>query len=286
VTEAEKHLAAIKDLDLSKPADMPLHEWDRRSTPPVLTDDPFAFGSKLYSAALAAADLRVFQETLTRILEIAELATIYRDPNGSRPDYPLSAMILQHAEDQLDYTAALVRESDKTGSIVLKYQELSGDFIRKASARSQQCGELHRHLAYLMLDLAKHSLTGERRAAALLALVVCREAAQKGLDLPDKDDLIFYSRLGAYVEVFKELGIRAIQLRNAEFLYRCLDAACWLGCSAVKKGNDEIAIACLQTLVQLGRHAQRATLECFWDRCAHTEGTCRRASLLDDELGA
>jgi hypothetical protein len=68
--------------------------------------------------------------------------------------------------------------------------------------------------------------------------------------------------------VIKTLGQEAIIIRNSDFLYRCLDALGWLGCSAVKNNSRDVGLACLQGLIQLGRESRAANLECFWSNCS------------------
>ena len=97
--------------------------------------------------------------------------------------------------------------------------------------------------------------------------MVAREAVQKGLDSPNTGQDFFFDTLTAYVVAPKVLGLAAIDIGRTEFMYRCLDALGWLGCSALQSNNVTIGIECLQGLIQLGRKARAEKLACFWDSC-------------------
>jgi hypothetical protein len=79
---ATDHLASLEELELSKPKEMPLHEWDRRTPPFIQGEDPFAFAFQVASAAIASTDFRVFAKVLDRLLNISALSTMYRDDRG------------------------------------------------------------------------------------------------------------------------------------------------------------------------------------------------------------
>jgi hypothetical protein len=121
-----------------------------------------------------------------------------------------------------------------------------------------------------MGNLAGYSLTRGNRDAAMVPVVISRELAQRGLSKPDANDMLFFSRLCVYVDVLKDLGIQSVAEKNSDFLYRCLDAVTWFGCSTIKADNVELGKSCIQAIVQMGRYARRDQLECFWDSCGIT----------------
>lgn len=266
----EAHISATGELALSKPGESPTHEWSFRPHPSTDRDDPFSFAFKVTAAAVSSSDLHVFDRSLEALLRICDLTTIYRKADGERLDYKVQAVLSEYARGHLDYVAALVRETDKTGGFQRRYLDLCAEHLRKAAAKSQQCGELQSRVLSNMRDLAKHALAKSNYAAAMVPVVIFREVAQKGLDQPNVDDIIFYPSLCSYVNAVKDLGVYSVNLKNADFLYRCLDAAGYLGCSCVKKDNEEVGKACMLAIVQMGRFARRDELECFWDRCALT----------------
>jgi hypothetical protein len=267
VDAAADQLADLEQLELSRPREMPLHEWDRRTPPVIKGHDPFAVLFQIASLAISTADYRVFEEVLSGLLKISEQAAMYRDRNGEKPDYKIQALLAGHAQSYLGWVAAFIRDSDKTGSFILRFQDVCGQYLRETTTTSRQCGELQIQLMKIMRDLGRYSLSHPNRPAAMVPVVISRELAQRGLTRPDRENDFFFSNLCFYIDVIKDMGIRAVVEKNSEFLYRCLDAVAWFGCSTVKANNQELAISCIQAVVQMGRYARRDQLECFWDRC-------------------
>jgi len=189
----EAHISAIEDLGLSKPGERPTHEWSFRPHSSTEREDPFSFAFKIASAAVASSDLHIFDKSLERLLRICDLATIYRKGDGERPDYKVQAVLSDYAGGHLGYVANLICEADKTGGFIRRSLDVFGEYLRRAAAKSQQCGELQGRVVFHMLDLAKHALSKSYYAAAMVPVVVCREVSQKGLDRPNRDDIVFFS---------------------------------------------------------------------------------------------
>jgi len=129
-----------------------------------------------------------------------------------------------------------------------------------------------------MSSIAIHALEGGNRSLILAPIVVARQITQKGVDEPpttDKpigekpiEELMFRHQLPQLTNVIKTIGHKAIEQKDTDILYRCLDAFGWLGCSAIKTDNQEVGKVCLRALCQLGRESRAAKLECFYSKCA------------------
>jgi hypothetical protein len=76
--------------------------------------------------------------------------------------------------------------------------------------------------------------------------------------------------LNSYPAQIHGLGHRAVEARDTDFLYRCLEAIAWIGCAAVRQDDRAVCATCLQALAQLGREARAGQLECFWRNCLLT----------------
>jgi uncharacterized C2H2 Zn-finger protein len=105
------------------------------------------------------------------------------------------------------------------------------------------------------------------KTTAMRALIVARECAEKGISTPPKEDVLFDHRLTLYSSVMHQLAEAALDKRDSEFLFRCMETLGFLGCSAVKAQKRELGTACVQALVQISRKSRHLRLECFWTRC-------------------
>ena len=76
--------------------------------------------------------------------------------------------------------------------------------------------------------------------------------------------------LSSYPADMEGLGRSAIEVRDTDFLYRCLEAIAWIGCAAARQDDRVMGATCLQALAQLGREVRVAGLECFWQKCLLT----------------
>ena len=246
---------------------MPLHEFSRRTPPPSELADPYAFAASILAIAIERSDVYVLDHVLRMLLEACDYAEGYRDLNDHKLEHPVDAIVRQYTVSVLDQIARRVRNQDRSTASCTKFLDVAGDYIRRASALGGQGNELRRSVLEMMTATSEHLLNEGLRDEALTTIVVAREAVQKGLDSPNTGQDFFFDTLTAYVVAPKVLGLAAIDIGRTEFMYRCLDALGWLGCSALQLNNVTIGIECLQGLIQLGRKARAEKLACFWDSC-------------------
>jgi hypothetical protein len=263
-----KQLDEISRLQLSTPKQMPMHEFDRRTPPPSELADPYQFAASILAIAIERSDLYVLDHILQMLLRACDYAEGFRDITGRKLEHPVDEVVRQYSVSVLDEVARRCRIQDKTGACCSKFLDVASAYIRRACGSGAQGNKLCRGVLEMMTATSKQLLNEGLRNEALTTIVVAREAVQKGMESPNTTQDLFFEALRAYVAAPKILGYAATGLGNADFLYRCLDALGWLGCSAVQLDNVTIGIECLQGLIQLGRKSRAANLACFWDSCA------------------
>jgi hypothetical protein len=99
-------------------------------------------------------------------------------------------------------------------------------------------------------------------------LIAARQACQLGVQrIGERMDVY---RLANYADAVQHLGETAIDAEDPGTLWKCLETLGWIGCAAVRADSTELTSRAAGALVQLGRLARHAQLECHWDRCALT----------------
>lgn len=266
--DVENHLLEIKQMELSKPKDMPMHEWSLRTSPQVRNNDPFNHFASIGHVAIQNADILIFQQVVQRMLEVLRLIHEYKHQDGEIvKGHEVNAVINQHAEQIMTRLAIASYEFDKSGLFAIKFLELCDLFIRKLCIERLQTSKLAFFIMKCMLIVTKPLISKGNSDHALIAVITARQAAQKGIDDSPNGDQFFSLNMVFYPSLIKTLGQEAIKFKDTDYLYRCFDALGWLGCSAIEARDYDVSKSCLQGLVQLGRESRAAKLECFWTHC-------------------
>ncbi|MDF2520978.1 MAG: hypothetical protein K0R84_1606 [Clostridia bacterium] len=266
--DAEILLDELNKMELTKPADMPTHEWNVRITPNPRLEDPFNILASLGLASIQSSDIYTFANTVTRMLEAIEWAGEKKRADGKVPGYKVDSVIALHSHQSLIRISVASFELDKSGTFATKYLEICALFVSNQSVRMRQTSNVVVGVMNTMIDVAKKLMQNGKTDSALIPVIVSRQSAQKGIDSLPTDVFLFEEHLSYLPNAIKSLGQEAIKLGNTDFLYRCLDSLSWLGCSTVKNNSHYIGLECLQGLIQLGRESRAANLECFWSHCS------------------
>ena len=275
--KASQDEEALKKISLSKPQDMPTHEWDWQLSPQTDTEDPFDVLAAIGAVAVKNDDLRTFEACVETGLRRLDQAVAYGMKHHGE-SFGILHRARAHAEQSIRRLWISVREGDKGGAFARKLQDLLARYVITKADVSKQCSDEVFFALELMGNVAVRALNEGAMSLVLAPVVVARQIVQKGVDDPpttDKpinekpiEELMFRHELSQLTNVIKRVGHEAIQIKDTDVLYRCLDAFGWLGCSAMKKNNHEVGRACLRAICQLGRESRAAKLECFWFRCA------------------
>lgn len=266
----KKHITDLKSSELSKPKDMPPHEWEIQPIPHSQLRNPFDFLASLGLTAIKNSDIDTYVFALDETLKTKTLILNYVFDKDKFTSLDIREVFNQHANDTIKRLATASLEIDKSDTFAAKFLGTCALFLRRLAFDSQQTSGLFFSILLQMVEVSKELLRKGNRDSSLITIVIARQAAQRGIDSPHPQNPLFDANLASLVEVIKTLGKEAIKLSNTEYLYRCLDALGWLGCSSVKKDHLEIGTACLQAIVQLGRETVPKKLECFWSHCALT----------------
>lgn len=270
-----RHLS-IKRQELSKPGDMPMHEFEWHISPDSTLADPF---STLFGVALASvksSNLFVFERAVQLGLEHIDSAARFAPPVPGSDTYKVRGFVQRHVDNCISRVVSEVIENDRSGAFVRKALDVLSLYVINKAAIALQTSDQAFLALSLMTELGKHSLKLGQYQSALIPVIVARQVTQKGLDNPlpsaeddAKADLTFFNHaLSQLPNTIRRMGSYAVTQKDSNYVYRCLDAFGWLGCSAVKTNHILVGRTCLRSIAQLGRECRAHELECFWDRCA------------------
>jgi len=270
----DKNMYDQEQLNLSSLHDMPMHEWEVRPVcPPIREDDPVEFVTHLAYTALTNNDLNTFDMAVQQLLLFFSEIHNFKIKEGKTKDYEVSSALHTHLSQALELITRFAIATDKSGTFLIRLQDRFGHYIKIQSKDKRQHDGSTRDVFQLMVTLGQTFLERGLHENAMATIIVARQAVQKGIDDPKKDnegknDHLFIYSLASYTRRIKQMGTHAIGLRNSNFLYRCLDALAWVGCSSVKHRQYPVTQSCLDGLSQLGRESRAADLRCFWSHCA------------------
>lgn len=275
VPEIADRINETEALKLSQPADRPNHEWGWHL--PVLPrqEDNVTHLATLGLMAIQQGDLYSFARIVKRSLEVINTAETMQIGNTSAPDYRIRRALREHVFDGLQRMVLSLQRDKGTASLARVALDTLAEFIVSKARTKQQTEDICFTALRLMEDLARHCYECGSRSEVRVPLIVARQIVQKGVDDPPHAPVEegtafneFFFRLPQLIGTVQRLGSFAIERRDTNYLYLCLDAFCWLGCSAVKQKDIGVTTACLRAISQLGREARASSLECHWDRCA------------------
>lgn len=266
----------IEGWQLSSPIDQPKHEWDSHFDPPSPESDPLELAVNLISIAVQNSDMPHFVVILSKAMSIVEAAFSFDGKIFGEKGYKVTSRVQRNVSYGLRRIARICLDLDKSGAFCDRLNQNILFEIKKLASQSKQTTDYCLTLTSVAFYLCDSLLREKKRTAEATAFIsAIRQVAQKGVDAPpeSQDDheyvtIMFGHTLTSYPSYIKGIGVSAIEAKDAGFLYKCTEALCWLGCSAVKKGNKEIMRECLQGLSYLGRLSKHYKLTCFWSRCA------------------
>ena len=275
--ESDVRLASLKEIDLSKPADMPPHEWEWHIPPDLELKDPF---NDLFSVARVAvknSDLVVFERAMQIALERVDAVEAFQPRRTRSEPYKITRVVTRHVNNTISRVVAEVVENDKSGAFLSKALDILSLYMVSLASASHQTSDKAFFALSLMETLGKKCLESGQYESAIIPVVIARQLVQKGmLSPPDfgsgenaqTHSFVFKHGLSLIPDVIKDMGRVGVTVKDSNYVYRCLDALGWLGCSAIKANRIDVVRTCLRGIAQLGRESRAAELQCFWDRCA------------------
>lgn len=268
---AALELQNAEELKLSSLQEGPSHEWDYRVPPKVDFFDPFDAAHSLAYAAASNGDVQVFDEAVEATVRMVEMAANKKPlvlHGGSTADYRVLGLVMDHARDRLIQLVRMTLEIDKTDRYSKGVANILSAHLRTEACASRQNTEFARGLMKSLAFLAVETYKRGWRATAMRTLIVARECAAGGISRPPaNEDLQFDYALISYPLVMQQLAEAALEQKDSEFLFRCMETLGFLGCSAVKADKRDLGKQCAQSLVQISRRSRHLKMECFWARC-------------------
>jgi hypothetical protein len=269
--DAQAQSEQFLEMQLSKIRESPPEEFGRTYIEPTTTSkDPFSFLAGFGVAAIQNSDVNTYDNVVRRALEAYILAKSQRHEDGSVPGYRVDSALSHHAYQTMRRLSLASYELDKSGAFTARFLNICSSFVRKQAVECEQARGLTQSIVGIMKLATKKMLASENRDLALILVDAARQATQKGLDSSaeqKKDDFMFDLILAYLPRTIKEVGEAAALTRDVRCVLHCMEALGWLGCSAVRKCNREVGIACVLGIVQLGRLGRAKDLECFHTNC-------------------
>lgn len=265
----QNRLNEDKKLEVFKPTGMPDFEWSMYPLPELHEEDPFQMMTSLGIAAINNNDLAVFEKTIKAMAGgVAYIDGKTAGESKVGDSHRVKSILSSVCYGSIRRVADAVLEHPNRDAFADRLGRVLSDLILKEAVRGNQtkdlAGKYMKTLEWITLRLLRKG----SQSTALLTLKTARQAAQKGLDIPNEADFFFSTSIPSFADVIKRVGQEAIAISDSDLSYRCFDALGWLGCSAVKKKHEEMTRAILQAMVQLGREVRQSKMECFYQRCA------------------
>lgn len=257
----------------------PSHEFAWRPIPPLPVGDPFSFLSSLCASSIQGSDLHTFEIGLNRTLTSAHIISEIMATEKASDSYKSSEIIEGYVVSCIRRIAIITREGEKSDLFSTKFMNICAQFLRRIPViEHRKSFEFSYKILQIMSEHADNLLKKSSDSSSLVPLILARQLATRlvnGIDWEkprneDMDRFIMGQSLAGFPRMMQHLAETAIERKDSNFLYRCLEAIGWLGCSAIKKNMHPLTEQCLASLVQLARIARAKKLECFWTRCAIT----------------
>lgn len=179
-----EELEAVEEFGLSSPGEEPSHEWDQRIAPRIDFFDPFDSVMALANAALSGGDGQTFDLAADAVLKLLAMVTSEKElllSDGTKADYKVRSVVLNHAHDRLVQLARMTLEADKTDRFSRSLADILGSYLRLEAAHSRQADEYSRMVTGTLAFIAMESMKRGWGTSPLRALMIARECANKGL---------------------------------------------------------------------------------------------------------
>ena len=241
----------------------PTHEIGHRDPLPPTAVDPFDVCVNVIAHGVRTGELIVVDRALESLLGLGTVLQREADNRGDEVRWTVE----NHWPRVLNRIHAIANE-DPSGEAGGRSVLRIGQFLREQQSRGMAVNDISIDALASARRTASALLEKDRSHEAVSLLVDIRHVVNT--ELRGQPDIREKYALGGYADSVGALGSASVDVENLHVLYTCLDALAWIGCDAVRLGNDDMARSCLQSLTQLGRKARASRLECFWSHCALT----------------
>jgi hypothetical protein len=243
----------------------PMHEIFLTPAAAPQARDPFATLVAIARMALELGDIATFDRVVSRALAATE---------GIRA---AAGLLPGEVEEQIGLRSHGVSSVSRLGRLAILSEdpdEPGSRFVERclerlaARAHETPVDAFELDVLALASGTAAELIDKGNNGPSVLVMTYARRICERAIETVD--DPMDRHRLAAYPSTVKLLGQRAVSVRDTDGMYRALEALGWLGCAAVRKDSEDVALTAINGIVQLGREARAEGLECFWSRCALT----------------
>jgi hypothetical protein len=256
----------LKRLEFSKADETPMHDFgESKYQNVVLKNNPFDFINEVIDVSILNSDLDKFESTIEAFLALVSKIIYHKEVKNLDFKFKINKMI----NNSFDRLTLSISEQTNSKNIQNRFLEKVGVYLKERALKNEQTGEIHLNMIASLTSFAKKILETGNCDGSLFIVSLNRQLAQRGIYIPptNQNDRFFELHLPAFPAQIKDIGQKAVALKNSDFLYRCLEELGYLGCTAIKNNSYQVGNECLQSLVQLGREARANNVKCFWRHC-------------------
>ncbi|MBI0400403.1 MULTISPECIES: hypothetical protein [Cyclobacterium] len=264
--KAKEQLTYLKSLEFSKADETPMHDFGESKYQNVLIkNNPFDFLNEVIEISIANSDTEKFEKAFICFIELTE--KVLSNEAVKKSDFRFKAnKLITNSFEKLTVT---ISEQPNNKNIQNIFLEKIGVYLKEKALKNQQTSQVFLNMITALTTFAERILITDNRDGALFIVSLNRQLAQKGIYDPpeDNEDRFFELDLPVFPAQIKTIGQKAIELKNSDLTFRCLEEIGYLGCTAIKNDHYQVGIESLQSLVQLGREARANDVKCFWRHC-------------------
>lgn len=246
--------------------EVPIHDFgSEKLYTQVIYLSPFDSIERVVDVSLENLDIRVYTSAISSFYETVDNIYGTKMIDNLNDKFVIDFFVKSSFKNICNSTLKLVENSNFYNKLI----DLSVEFLEEKSNSDLQVEEPYSSISNQLHCLAISFIEKECDDEVLKIASLFRFLCQRGLSsVSKKDNKFFDHKLPAYSIWLKQIGQSAINNKNSSLLYRLLEEVGYLGCTAIKKNHYNVAIECLQSLVQLGREARASNIRCFWRHCA------------------
>lgn len=267
----QKKQEFLKKYDSIIPTETPMHDFGSSKFATIyVKNDPFFTIRNVCTLSSENGDISVFIYSIENFFGLIEKYLDYELIEKKDSRFKLYQHIEYNLRSIFNKVVGLNEKTDFQNKLI----ETATIFFKKSSEKNLQTHDLVTKLLSAQFDFSMKIVENGNYSGAMIFTSTCRYIIQKGIITPPSKDRegneygFFMTQLPFLSGYIKELGSKAIELNNSDFLYRCLEDLGYLGCTGVKNNDFATGKLALQYIVQLGRESRAKEMKCFWTHCA------------------
>lgn len=265
----KKKQQILKKYDLIIPTETPMHDFGSSKFATIyVKNDPFFSIRNICALSLENGDISIFIQAIENFFELIEKYLVYELKEKKDSRFKLYQHIEYNLSSIFNKAVGINEKTDFQNKLI----ESATIFFKKSSEKYLQTHELVRNLLKSQFNFSMKIVENGNISGAMIFTSTCRYLIQKGIIDPpqtqENEYSLFKAQLPFLSGFIKELGSKAVEINDSDFLYRCLEELGYLGCTGVKKNDVTTGKLALQYIVQLGRESRAHEMKCFWTHCA------------------